>query len=302
MQRVYHPCIDCFRAVLRNSNIEAPTTEDIGSWTPLHWSTFPSVGLATTWELLCYNRECVNIRNDENETALAILEQQNLTQQQPFSCRQNAKIFLLKLAQNYNHVPKVPSNDEMITTVESHPVCTMLAPRLEPGKDTFIVHKALAAKCPQVLVQALVEIFPNQVQQEYTRANGRLPLHIALQSNLGASVRLLAITYPAAMFVADPATGYFPIQQAVLNVGKDGSLGNIDAVNVLLRADPAFLDRTSISYYVRHYKETTQDTEILSKHAFGWARALVLSHQHTRQQCLSFLSTSNLASLALGTC
>ena len=43
------------------------------------------------------------------------------------------------------------------------------------------------------------------------------------------------------MTVADPVTGYFPIEQALLNVGNDGSLGNIDAVNVLLRANPSFV-------------------------------------------------------------
>ena len=88
------------------------------------------------------------------------------------------------MATNYNHVPKIPS-DEMIALVESHPACTALAPRLEPGNDAFILHQALAAQCPHVLVEALVHIFPNQVQQEYTA--GRLPLHIALQHGLGAS-------------------------------------------------------------------------------------------------------------------
>ena len=127
---------------------------------------------------------------------------------------------LLKLAEYYNHVSKVPS-DEMIKVIESHPVCTILAQKLEHGHADFILHQALEAKCPLVLVEALVEVFPNQVQQEYT--DGRLPLHIALQSNLGASVRLLAAAYPAAMFIAiDPVTGLLPIEQALLNVGNDG--------------------------------------------------------------------------------
>ena len=91
-----------------------------------------------------------------------------------------------------------------------------------------------------VLVEALLEIFPNQVQQEYTA--GQLPLHIALQHGLGASVRAVAAAHPAAMFVVDPVSGLLPIEQAVLNVGKDGSLENVDAVNALLRANPAFLE------------------------------------------------------------
>ena len=39
----------------------------------------------------------------------------------------------------------------------------------------------------------------------------------------------------------DPTTGLFPIEQALLNLGKDGSLENMDAVDALLRACPTFL-------------------------------------------------------------
>lgn len=123
----------------------------------------------------------------------------------------------------------------------SHPVCQVLAQGLEPGKDYLILHQALAAKCPLVLVEALAQVFPNQVQQEYT--DGRFPPHIALHYSLGASVRLLASRHPAAMFVVDPVTGHLPIEQALFNEGRDGSLDNVDAVNALLRANPAFLSR-----------------------------------------------------------
>lgn len=131
----------------------------------------------------------------------------------------------------------------MIAMVESHPACALLTPGLEPGrKDPFILHKALVAKCPPVLVEALVQVFPNQVQQEYM--NGHLPLHIALRSILGNRCeRLLAFTHPAAMYVADPVTGYLPMEQALLNLGKNGSLGNVDAVDALLWAYPAFSGR-----------------------------------------------------------
>ena len=199
------------------------------------------VGLAVTWELLCYNPKCVTFQRYQNQMALQYLElghYQEETDRQ-LVARRNAKIVLLKLVANYNHVPKVPS-DEMIAVIETHPVCTALAPRLEPGEDAFILHHALAAQCPFVLVEALLEIFPNQVQQEYTA--GQLPLHIALQHGLGASVRPVAAAHPAAMFVADPVSGLLPIQQAALNVGKDGSFENVDAVNALLRANPSFLE------------------------------------------------------------
>ena len=70
-----------------------------------------------------------------------------------------------------------------------------------------------------------------------------LPLHAALQHGLGASVRLLASKHPAAMEIADPVSGLFPIEQAILNVGNNGSMENVDAVDALLRANPAFLRR-----------------------------------------------------------
>jgi hypothetical protein len=125
--------------------------------------------------------------------------------------RLNAKSVLLKLAANYNHVPKVP-NDATIAILGSHPVCTVLAPRLEPGHDDFILHRAFEAKCPHVLVEALVQIFQNQIQQVDT--NGRLSLHIALHHGLGASVRLLASKHRAAMHIIDPVTGRLPIEQS----------------------------------------------------------------------------------------
>jgi hypothetical protein len=87
------------------------------------------------------------------------------------------------------------------------------------------MHRALKAKCPHVLVEALVQIFQNQIQQVDT--NGHFPLHIALQHGLGASVRLLASKHRAAMHITDPDTGRLPIEQALLNVGKDGSLEKI---------------------------------------------------------------------------
>ena len=46
-----------------------------------------------------------------------------------------------------------------------------------------------------------------------------------------ASVRILTDMFPAAMFLPDPVSGLLPIQQALLNVGDDGSFENIDAVD-----------------------------------------------------------------------
>jgi hypothetical protein len=43
------------------------------------------------------------------------------------------------------------------------------------------------------------------------------------------------------MYVADPVTRYVPMEQALLNLGKNGSLGIVDAVDALLWAYPAFL-------------------------------------------------------------
>ena len=42
--------------------------------TPLHHCNLPRIGLAKVWELLCYNRECVNIQNGRGWTALQDFE------------------------------------------------------------------------------------------------------------------------------------------------------------------------------------------------------------------------------------
>jgi hypothetical protein len=71
-------------------------------------------------------------------------------------------------------------------------------------------------------------------------------LHIVLQhDDIGASVRRLASTsYPAAIFIGDPVTELVPMmEQAILNVANNGSIENVDAVDALLQANPAVLER-----------------------------------------------------------
>jgi hypothetical protein len=118
---LYIPCIDCFRAVLYNGGVDATTIQDEYGLTPLHMSIAPNVSLVTLWELLHFNRDCITIQDSDGRTALEFSEEQN------YQYQLNAKSVLLKLAANYNHVPKVP-NDATITILESHPVCTLLAP------------------------------------------------------------------------------------------------------------------------------------------------------------------------------
>lgn len=86
-----------------------------------------------------------------------------------------------------------------------------------------------------------MEVFQNQVHQQDDE--GRLPLHVALHSGHGASVRIVTDAHPVAMSVPDPVSGLLPIEQALLNVADDGSLENTDAIDALLRADPVFLSR-----------------------------------------------------------
>ena len=116
-----------------------------------------------------------------------------------------------------------------------HPVRDILPDKLEPGSDHFILHHAKEAKCPPVLVKSLLEVFPNQASQQDD--DGRFPLHIALNSGHGSSVRILAEAHPAAMTRIDPVTGLLSMEQALLNIGDDGSLENVDAVYALFRAD-----------------------------------------------------------------
>jgi hypothetical protein len=134
---------------------------------------------------------------------------------------QNAKRVLIKLTKYYEYVLKLP-NDAMIAAVQSHPACGFVAPKLEPGHDHFILHHAMEAHCPLVLVKVLMEEFQNQVHQQDDE--GCLPLHIALHSEHGASVRIVTNAYPVAMSVLNPVSGLLPIEQALLNVGEDGSL------------------------------------------------------------------------------
>jgi hypothetical protein len=153
---------------------------------------------------------------------------------------QNAKRVLVKLTKYYEYVLKLP-NDATIAAVQSHQACGVVAPKLERGRDHFVLHHALEAHCPLVLVKALMEVFQNQVHQQDDE--GRVPPHVALHSGHGASVRIIDDAYPVAMSVPNPVSGLLPIEQALLNVGEDRSLENIDAVDALLRADPVFLSR-----------------------------------------------------------
>eukprot|EP00544_Gedaniella_sp_CCMP2646_P002098 CAMPEP_0202509042 /NCGR_PEP_ID=MMETSP1361-20130828/52563_1 /ASSEMBLY_ACC=CAM_ASM_000849 /TAXON_ID=210615 /ORGANISM="Staurosira complex sp., Strain CCMP2646" /LENGTH=269 /DNA_ID=CAMNT_0049143239 /DNA_START=445 /DNA_END=1254 /DNA_ORIENTATION=+ len=238
-------CIDCFRAVLYNGGVEATTIQEDGQTCPLDRSTDPNVSLAMLWELLCFNRDCITIQDGRGMTALELLQERHEPRYRQVPTRQNAKAVLLKLVENYNHVPKLPSedvtalieshpacaassctatrarprrfysassiesqvpgypccdcmtiqdgrrmtalklleeemipqqdkvtrqnakivllklaanynyvpkvpNDATIAILESHSVWTVLAPRLEPGRDAFILHHALEAKCPHV--------------------------------------------------------------------------------------------------------------------------------------------------------
>jgi hypothetical protein len=71
---VDHPCIDCFRAVLYNGNVEATTVQTSNGETLFHRSTYQNDSLATLWEFLSYTRECVNIQDRVGMTALHCLE------------------------------------------------------------------------------------------------------------------------------------------------------------------------------------------------------------------------------------
>jgi hypothetical protein len=39
------------------------------------------------------------------------------------------------------------------------------------------------------------------------------------------------------MYIADPVTKHLSLEKALLNIGNDASLGNVDAVNALLQAN-----------------------------------------------------------------
>jgi hypothetical protein len=158
-----HPCIDCFRAVLYNGGVEATTIQDRNGESPLYRSTWPDASLARLWELINYNREGVSIQNKSDMPAFELLDDDDeeeedyaIGRQQEFSIRQDAKFILLKMAAKYNHVLEIRI-DEMIQLIETHPACSLLAELLETRNDDFILHGALEAKCPHVLIEALVQ-------------------------------------------------------------------------------------------------------------------------------------------------
>ncbi len=66
-----HPCIDCFRAVLYNGGVYATTIQAEYGTTPLHKSIAPNVSLATLWELLHFNRDCITIQDSDGSPTQA---------------------------------------------------------------------------------------------------------------------------------------------------------------------------------------------------------------------------------------
>ena len=171
---VSHPDIECFRAVLYSGSIEATTTQNSHGNTPLRYSSWPDVGLARMWELLCYNRHCAN------QTDLDFLEHYQFSTRREDARRQaplqRAKIVLMKMATLYNHVPQVPS-DEMIAIIDSSPACAVLAPRLEPGNDAFILHHALAEI-------ALLSLFKLLCKSFRTKCSNSVPMVVCLYTLL----------------------------------------------------------------------------------------------------------------------
>mmetsp|Transcript_17807 Transcript_17807/g.32203 ORF Transcript_17807/g.32203 Transcript_17807/m.32203 type:complete len:86 (-) Transcript_17807:391-648(-) len=74
----------------------------------------------------------------------------------------NKKSVFARMQSLYSHVLEIPSY-EMIQLIETHPACSLLAELLETRNvDFMILHGAVEAKCPHVLIEALVQIFPNQ--------------------------------------------------------------------------------------------------------------------------------------------
>ena len=178
-------------------------------------------------------------RIEDHQTALELLETfqtSNAFEDTSPECKES----LTQNGNNYNHVPQVPS-DEMIAIVEHSPACAVLAPRLEPGNDDFILHHALAAHCPLSSLKLLCKSFR-------TKCSNSMPMVVCLYTLLYNMVLVRPFDYSPLRIrqqctFADPVTGRLPIEKAILNLGHNESLGNVDAVHALLRADPAFLER-----------------------------------------------------------
>ena len=245
---VSHPDIACFRAVLYNGSIEATITQNSHGNTPLRYSSWLDVGLARMWEITVLQPPLCQYSDNEDRT-LDFLEHYQFStrrrkmpdptsspspgmQRKSYSQWQHSTIMSLKL----------PS-DETIAIIESSPACAVLAPRLEPGNDAFILHHALAAMLPVCPGSSSCTNLSGPSAATVCRWSFA-STHCSTKWSWCSPFDLLASTHPAAMEIADPVTGLFPIEQAILNLGNNESLGNVDAVHALLRADPAYLERT----------------------------------------------------------
>jgi len=94
-----------------------------------------------------------------------------------------AKVLLMKLALHYKFVPDVPTDETVITAFVTHPSVQMIADRLQPGDDGFILHAAIAADCPYILFEALINVFP--LSMHVRDPSGNLPLEMAMQNLAG---------------------------------------------------------------------------------------------------------------------
>jgi len=157
--------------------------------------------------------------------------------------RPGQKPLLLKLA-IYGHVPQIPTrakngevDTDAIEAFQSHLSIKIVTSRLQPGDDTFLLHVALAANCPPILFEALLELFPEHVTQ--VDLYGRLPLHVALWSHCGRAMRALVAAHSEAVTIVDPLTQMRPVEKALWNVARNGTVENVDSLYAMLQANPA---------------------------------------------------------------
>lgn len=181
-----------FREVLFR-NIDAARIPDKSGEIPLHQSVANrdrSATIYTCWELLWCDKESVKVKNSMGLTALEVLVEE-LSKRKLRRGRQilKAKLLLVAMAFYHHCVPEVP-DDETIEALEFNRSCGTLARKLRPGQDEFALHEALSANMPMVIINALMQIpvFRVQMDQPY------------------------------------PETGQYPIETALLNLARDGTL------------------------------------------------------------------------------
>jgi hypothetical protein len=189
---------DFFRAVFHGDPTQL-MVRDRNGISPLNHLHLQGASLFLCWDLL---RKCPEAMTTPNDNG--VMPFYRFVWDREESSEYWATVLLWKMAFYLGRVPKLPSNEAAIEPLKSHPSIEIIANRLMRDANDYIVHAALAANCPLILFDMLVEMFPEK-------------LHMQNQSRK------------------------VPLELAMLNLARDSTLEQIQIVYHLLHSKPDYL-------------------------------------------------------------